>query len=112
MGCGCKTASWILPAVTAATTTELLPLRGCDNVSMQVTFATAAPTAADIVLEGSIDGNTWTSILAMDETDTTAAVESKTVDGTAALPVTRLRVRIHTVTINTCTGITVAVAAS
>lgn len=111
MGCGaCKPQYWAPDAVTVATTTELDNVRSARGVSMQVVFSTAAPTAASIVLEGSNDGVTWTALISMDQTDTASAVESCGIEDNV-LPCRLLRVRIHTVTIGSCTGIRAHVVA-
>lgn len=106
-----KVQTWVTTAVTAAATETLTQCRGVTAASMQVVFTTAAPTAATVKLQGSIDGSNWTTLLTLTETSTTGQLAGcDTTDN--ILPCTKLRIDVSGITIGTCTGIKAYVAAA
>jgi hypothetical protein len=84
--------------------TLLLP---ANNYAVVVTYATAAPTAATVVLEGSIDGTNFVSMGST--TDVSAAVVGFSV---ADKPYPYIRGNLSAYTAGSCTGVTVKVETS
>ena len=70
-----------------------------------VDYATAAPTAATVKLQGRIEGSGWVDL------GQTTDVSATTVGfAVADKPYPEIRANLTAVTINTCTGITVKVS--
>ena len=96
----------LLDGVTATGAgTAFSPPMLCGNFSVVVAYETAAPTAATIALEGSIDGVTWVTGNPM---GSTTDVSAQVVDfHVANKPYLFVRARLSAYTAGACTGVTV-----
>lgn len=98
----------LLDAVTttgAGTSQSLSSLM--NNFSVVVTFATAAPTASTVKLQGSHDDTSWVDL--GNTTDVTATTAGFAV---ANMPFSYVRGNLTAYTAGSCTGVTVTVSAN
>lgn len=96
------------PLTLTATATGAGPKTGvrpwdAKHVSLQVKGTGAAATAWTVALEGSNNGNNWTTILSHSTTDTDGAV--KFAGDNIPRPVTWLRLNVTALTLGTATNI-------
>lgn len=110
---GAPTTTGVVSMISGANAPSLIPLPGfVRSHALQVKGAGAAPTAWDVVLEGSLDGTSWTTICEHSSANAQGDgtyVTNNGVNHQAAWPMPALyvRVRVVSVTLGSATALNI-----